>query len=50
MIHYIDEFAKKDHRTKDKEYNNGLRKIREYGYIAVCAEPEVKYYKMCNGL
>lgn len=46
----IDEYARKDFTTNDKEYNTGLKLIREYGYLGVCADKMVKYYCMCNNL
>lgn len=46
----IDEFVRNDFITKDKEYNIGLKLIREYGYSLVCGDKEVKYYCMCNNL
>ena len=45
----IDELAEKDYYTKDNQYNSGLKLIKEYGYIYVCGNPDVKYYYMCNG-
>ncbi len=45
----INELARKDNFTKDKQYNSGLKLIREMGYRYVCGEPDVKYYCMCNG-
>lgn len=45
----IDKLAEKDNFTNDKQYNHGLKLIRENGYIYVCTEPDVKYYCMCNG-
>ena len=46
----IDNLAKRDSMTKDKQYNDGLRLIRKYGYRFVSAEDAVKYYCMCNAL
>ena len=43
------ELAKKDNFTNDKQYNSGLRLIREMGYRHVSGEPDAKYYCMCNG-
>lgn len=45
----INELARKDKFTNDKQYNSGLRLIREMGYRYVSGEPDVKYYCMCNG-
>ena len=44
----IDKLAEKDNFTNDKQYNHGLKLIRENGYNYVCGEPDVKYYCMCN--
>lgn len=41
MESIINELAKKDNFTNDKQYNSGLRLIREMGYL--------KYYCICNG-
>lgn len=46
---FINDLARKDHFTKDNQYNAGLKLIRQYGYNYVCEEPDVKYYCMCNG-
>ena len=46
----LKKWQNKNHITFDNEYNVGLRAIREYGYLAVCTRPEVKYYCMCNGI
>lgn len=45
----INELARKDNFTNDKQYNSGLRLIREMGYRYVSGEPDVKYYCICNG-
>ena len=45
----INELANKDHFANDRQYNAGLKLIREYGYLYVCSNPDVKYYCMCNG-
>lgn len=45
----INELANKDHFTNDRQYNTGLKLIREYGYSYVSSNPAVKYYCMCNG-
>lgn len=49
MESIINELAKKDNFTNDKQYNSGLRLIREMRYRHVSGEPDVKYYCMCNG-
>lgn len=49
MESIINELARKDNFTNDKQYNSGLKLIREMGYRHVCGEPDVKYYCMCNG-
>lgn len=46
----IDEFARKDFTTNDREYNIGLELIKEYGYSLVAGIQEVEYYCMCNNL
>ena len=46
----IDEFARKDFTTNDREYNIVLKLIKEYGYSLVEGIKEVKYYYMCNNL
>ena len=46
----IDEFARKDFITNDREYNIGLKLIKEYGYSLVEGIKEVKYYCMCSNL
>ena len=46
----INEYARKDFKTKDEEYNMGLKLIRECGYSFVWGNKEVKYYCMCNNL
>ena len=45
----INELARKDNFTNDKQYNSGLKLIREMGYRYVREELDVKYYCMCNG-
>lgn len=45
----INEIANKDHFTNDKQYNSGLKLIREMGYYYVSSDTDVKYYCMCNG-
>lgn len=50
MERIINELANKDHFTNDRQYNIGLKLIREYGYFYVSSNPAVKYYCMCNGL
>lgn len=45
----INELANKDHFTNGRQYNTGLKLIREYGYSYVSSNPDVKYYCMCNG-
>lgn len=42
----INELANKDHFANDRQYNAGLKLIREYGYLYVCGDPAVKYYCM----
>ena len=49
MESIINELARKDNFTNDKQYNSGLKLIREMGYRYVREEPDVKYYCMCNG-
>lgn len=49
MESIINELARKDNFTNDKQYNSGLRLIKEMGYRHVSGEPDVKYYCMCNG-
>lgn len=49
MESIINELARKDNFTNDKQYNSGLRLIREMGYRHVSGEPDIKYYCMCNG-
>lgn len=49
MESIINELARKDNYTNDKQYNSGLRLIKEMGYRYVSGEPDVKYYCMCNG-
>lgn len=44
----IDEYVKKDHKTRDTQYNSGLRMICKDGYECVADHPDVKYYCMCN--
>lgn len=46
----IDEYVRKDFTTNDKEYNTGLKLIREFGYSGMCTDKAVKYYCMCNNL
>lgn len=46
----IDEYARKDFTTNDKEYNIGLKLIREYGYFGMRTNKSVRYYCMCNNL
>ena len=48
MESIINELARKDNFTNDKQYNSGLRLIREMGYHHVSRESDVKYYCMCN--
>ena len=49
MESIINELVRKDNFTNDKQYNSGLKLIREMGYRYVREEPDVKYYCMCNG-
>lgn len=49
MESIINELARKDNYTNDKQYNSGLKLIKEMGYRYVSGEPDVKYYCMCNG-
>lgn len=46
----IEQFAYKDMRTRDSDYNTGLRRIRKVGYNECKGEREVKYYCSCNNL
>lgn len=46
----IEQFASKDMRTRDNNYNIGLRRIRKVGYNECKGEREVKYYCLCNNL
>lgn len=46
----IDEYARKDFKTNDKEYNTGLKLIKEYGYSLMAGIKEVEYYCMCNNV
>lgn len=50
MESIINELARKDNFTNDRQYNAGLKLIREYGYSYASSDPAVKYYCMCNGL
>lgn len=45
----INELVNKDHFTNDRQYNAGLKLIRENGYSSVSSDPDVRYYCMCNG-
>ncbi len=45
----INELANKDYFTNDRQYNTGLKLIRENGYASVSSDPDVRYYCMCNG-
>lgn len=49
-LHDIDEFARKDFITNDRDFNIGLKLIREHGYSLVAGTKEVEYYCMCNNL
>lgn len=49
MESIINELARKDNFTNDKQYNAGLKLIRGYGYSYVSSNPAVRYYCMCNG-
>ena len=46
----IEQFACKDMRARDSDYNTGLRRIRKIGYNECKGEREVKYYCLCNNL
>lgn len=46
----IEQFASKDMRVIDSDYNTGLRMIRKAGYNECKGEREVKYYCSCNNL
>lgn len=46
----IEQFACKDMRARDSDYNTGLRRIRKVGYNECKGEREVKYYCLCNNL
>lgn len=46
----IEQFASKDMKFCDSDYNIGLRRIRKVGYNECKGEMEVKYYCLCNNL
>lgn len=46
----INSFARKDSRTKDTKYNEGLRTILNFGYESTSTVDSVKYYCLCNNL
>lgn len=45
---YIEEFARRDNFTLDKDYNEGLKAIRKYGYDYCKGFCDVVYYVCCN--
>lgn len=46
----IMKMAREDHLSKDTQYNNGLKAIRNFGYEHVVGNPDVEYWCMCNNL
>ena len=46
----IEEFARNDHRTNDTQYNNGLRKVKQYGLTGFLFDKDVQYWLMCNNI
>lgn len=49
-IKYINEVANRCNKTKDTQYNRGLRAIQKFGYEHVMENPDVKYWCRCNNL
>lgn len=49
MIHQIEHRARTEKRIKDRDYNEGAKLIREYGYEAVKDRLDVVYWCRCNG-
>lgn len=49
MIAQIEYRARTEARTKDRDYNEGAKLIRERGYEAVKDAVDVVYWCMCNG-
>lgn len=40
----INNFARRDHKTKDQKYNRGLKLILKFGYEYMSADDDVQYY------
>lgn len=49
MISQIEHRARTEARTKDRDYNEGAKLIRERGYEAVKDAADVVYWCVCNG-
>lgn len=45
----IEHLARTEKRTKDRDYNEGAKLIRERGYEAVKNTVDVVYWCRCNG-
>ena len=41
---------REDSLSKDTQYNNGLKAIRNFGYEHVIGNPDVEYWCKCNNL
>lgn len=48
-IRQIEHRAHTEKRTKDRDYNEGAKMIRERGYEAVKDSVDVVYWCRCNG-
>ena len=46
----INNFARRDHKTKDQKYNRGLKLILKFGYEYMSEDDDVQYYCMCNNI
>ena len=53
MEKIIKEMIKNDHITRDTQYNNGLKKLRENEithFFGILNNDDVRYYLYCNGI
>jgi len=50
-IKEVQKVAQNDNYTNDKEYNKGLRLVREsIGFSVLYMTEEVKYWMLCNNI
>lgn len=49
-IKEINRLANRDSKSKDHQYNRGLRAIQKFGYEYVMGNPDVEYWCNCNNM